>query len=571
MIISRLPKINPYILIIILAVSLASVFVYLGYEGIVGFNIGFARGYTVSGYVYKDFNTTTCCGGVKDSGEPGFAGETVYLRNTADTITYKTAVTNSSGFYRFSNVSAGNDYRVKHSVSAGYTRTTDDSVPFSLPTPKEKGGDGLKHNFGLYQTSSVATPTPTTSAPVTSACSVKSVKKIADGSQAKLSKVNDWIVFSKKINGILQVHKMKTDGSNLQCLTCGKTIPGAKSNGHRGQPAWHPSGNYIIFLANNEHSRPLLRFTDFPGIATNVDVYIMTADGNSYWKITDYAASWGALYPVFSHNGQKITWSEDNSCSRTSCPVQDPDGGCCVFKSDVKNRAPGEELGLWQIMTSNLSFNGSTPVWDTPVGITVNYEGKRVLEGAGFTGDDNGLVFESADINLSNNHAICADVYKSDLSGNYSSFVKLSNSPLSHEENTDYSPSGRKIAYTSGPAVGITYKTDLYIANADGTGETRLTHFIDPSVPCSQGTYVNCYDQYMDIVGDPTWSSDGRKILFWAWNGVEANADDSKYSENLCDGQNWQNALDKAYYEALHMPKWEGNIYMLEFEGACGT
>ncbi len=431
--------------------------------------------------------------------------------------------------------------------------------------------------------SSVSVPSSSVSVPETGGilnhCKVKSIQKLGDGVQARWSQLNNLIVFSKKINQILEIHTMKTDGTDIKCLTCGKTIPGTAFGAHKGQAAWHPNGKYIVFLAINDHGSPQ-RFTDFPGVGSNVDVYIMTADGNQYWQVTDYPAEWGALFPVFSNNGQKLTWSEEYSCSRLVCPAPTPgrgDSPCCVFGIDVRDRAPGEELGLWRIKTANLKFINinetvlGVPIWDTPASIEVNHNGKRMLEGAGFTPDDNGLIFESVDITYSNNHAVCADVYTSDLSGDYSSFRKLSNSPLRHEENSAYSPDGKKIAYTSGPAIGITYKTDLYLMDADGSNEWRLTHFIDPYGPCSSSSNVGCYNGYIHIVGDPSWSLDGRKLIFWAWNGQENKASDATYSENLCGGQNFDASIKKAIYQLLHWPDFAGNLYVLEFEGACGN
>lgn len=97
--------------------------------------------YQARGYVYRDLNTKNCCDGVRDSGEPGFTGEQVRLSDDSGN-TIATTSTDGSGFYRFSNLSAGR-YRVTHNIPSGYVRTTDDSTPFNV-------GPDFVHDFGLY-------------------------------------------------------------------------------------------------------------------------------------------------------------------------------------------------------------------------------------------------------------------------------------------------------------------------------------------------------------------------------------------------------------------------------------
>ncbi|MEK7537215.1 MAG: PKD domain-containing protein [Patescibacteria group bacterium] len=92
------------------------------------------------GYVYRDLNTTSCCNGVRDPGEPVLSGEEVRLARGEETITKTTA--DANGFYRFTNLSAGN-YRVSHTIPSGYVRTTDDSAAFSV-------GPDFVHDFGIY-------------------------------------------------------------------------------------------------------------------------------------------------------------------------------------------------------------------------------------------------------------------------------------------------------------------------------------------------------------------------------------------------------------------------------------
>ena len=109
-----------------------------------------SSGTTVSGYVYEDLNTSSCCNGVKNAGEPGVPNRTVRLygrHNTtgADRLITETT-TNSSGYYIVNK--DGRDpntetFRISHSVPSGYGKTTDDAVGM------DSNGSTV-YNFGIY-------------------------------------------------------------------------------------------------------------------------------------------------------------------------------------------------------------------------------------------------------------------------------------------------------------------------------------------------------------------------------------------------------------------------------------
>ena len=95
-------------------------------------NVSSSIGSVVSGYVYHDLDTTTCCGGVYNQGtEPVFAGETVTLTNQSSGAVL-TAITDASGYYVFTGVQSG-QYLLSHTVLSGYVRTTDDSILINVP------------------------------------------------------------------------------------------------------------------------------------------------------------------------------------------------------------------------------------------------------------------------------------------------------------------------------------------------------------------------------------------------------------------------------------------------------
>lgn len=95
----------------------------------------------ITGFVYQDLNTETCCSGIKDASDPGLAGKTVYLSTRDGASIIRTTVTDLQGFYAFHDLDPG-EYRITHHVPTGYVRTTDDSMPFTLTSD-------LRHDFGI--------------------------------------------------------------------------------------------------------------------------------------------------------------------------------------------------------------------------------------------------------------------------------------------------------------------------------------------------------------------------------------------------------------------------------------
>src|SRR5437867_688601 len=111
------------------------------------------------------------------------------------------------------------------------------------------------------------------------------------------------------------------------------------------------------------------------------------------------------------------------------------------------------------------------------------------------------------------------DLYVVNVDG--SGLTRLTNSVF-WEGRPVWSPDGSKIAFMRatrpgdshlemlGPQAGTVYAWDIYVINADGTGETRLTDW-------------KGYD------GEPVWSPDGTMIAF----GSDRDANAQDIADNL--------------------------------------
>jgi dipeptidyl aminopeptidase/acylaminoacyl peptidase len=332
---------------------------------------------------------------------------------------------------------------------------------------------------------------------------VTSLEEITPGIFPQWSPDGREIAFTRQENETFEIYLMKPDGSNQRCLTCDKqALP---EGGFRGQPAWHPGGRYLCFGAENtDYPRKGKGGTARPGIGRNNNIWIMNRSGTRFWRMTDYPENWGVMRCSFSHDGSKLFWNEEFSMEKYP---DGPNPGHQWGWSDAW-RQKGEELGAWRATWADLDLGPGGPSisnirhLDPPEGFTL-------LESSGFTPDDQGIIFSYTDLSLTDNgRALFGDIYISDLDGN--SLRRMTFTVKTHDENAVFSPDGTRIAWNHSPGTGRSglpgRAEELFLMNADGTGETRLTGFWDESEPE--------YDPDSRQISDIGWSPDGRHLVF---------------------------------------------------------
>ncbi len=132
------------------------------------------------------------------------------------------------------------------------------------------------------------------------------------------------------------VFTMNPDGSNERCFTCGRSeLP----NRHMGNPAWHPSGDYIVFQAQKANA-PANTISDYfanPGSGVNNDLWVTDSAASRFWRLTDVPLlNGGVLHPHFSRQGNQLLWSERLS-------------------------AQGGPIGEWSLKIADFRTDGGTP------------------------------------------------------------------------------------------------------------------------------------------------------------------------------------------------------------------
>jgi Tol biopolymer transport system component len=305
------------------------------------------------------------------------------------------------------------------------------------------------------------------------------------------------IVFNKKgPSGYYDVYTMNPDGSNPTCLTRDKPeLP----RRHKGSASWHPSGQYIIFKAERDEH---IGGSDLasPGIGLHNDIWLMTSDGQRFWKLVDIPSKRNArdstpvtasMHPHFSNDGKKVSWTEG------------------VITGDGSS-----QWGEWVLKVADFTWDETT---DTP-----RLENLRTLqpgrqhsycESNDFSPDDNELLICG---NLEPGQAeVGMDLYTLDI--NTGDLVRLTESLDYWDESGHYSPDGGTIAWLSSNGYPTDFsnrnymeweRTEVWLMESDGQEPRQLTHFNDPGYP-----EYELVDGKRVIVSYVSWSSDGKVLL----------------------------------------------------------
>jgi len=321
-------------------------------------------------------------------------------------------------------------------------------------------------------------PTPTLSPmDAIDPCLVADVTFLAEGARPDWH--GDLIAFDKRTDGIFEIYTMKSDGTDVKCLTCNK--PGAPP-GHRGNPAFSPDGRFIAFTGENENGTHDL--SEEPGKGGNNDLWIMTSDGNNYYRMTSVPKdNGGTLHPHFSHDGTKLTWTEMYEASKIT---------------------PAKVFGSWKLKIADFSVAGGVP---TLSNIKEYIPGDDVFyENHGLSPDGSTWLFSSnfrRGVSVSN-----LNIYTMNLGSGRITQLTTSD----YNEHAQYSPDGNKMVWMHGPGGG-TYESDLWLMDSDSTDKLRLTSFNDPTSPDYAGGPV--------LVGDNSWNGEGSRVVFVLISGTK--------------------------------------------------
>lgn len=322
------------------------------------------------------------------------------------------------------------------------------------------------------KTTSEATPA------VGDPCRVKTITRIGIGSQPDLSPDGGLVAYVDRVQGTYEVFLMNADGSNVRCLTCA-SVPKELVGKHKGQHAFYPLGNYLMFGAENEYGNHGL--TSIPGIGDNWDLWMTDLQTGTYWRLTHTPKNSAIQYPRFSSDGQKLLWGQ-----RYAKPL-----GSFFRRS--------QEFGLWNIILADVQVSQTSASLANEVELQPG--GPGFYEPHGFSPDGSKIIFTGEF--QPGRSAWLGEIWTYDLTNK--KLTKLAGGDDLHYEMAIYAPSGRKIAYMSGPRHGLlTVASDLYLMNADGSDPVRLTFFNVPG----NAEYVG-----PSQIQKEAWSPDGSWLV----------------------------------------------------------
>ena len=261
----------------------------------------------------------------------------------------------------------------------------------------------------------------------------------SDGGRVDWSRQN-LIAFDRRgSGGFYDVWVINPDGSGERCLTCGK--PGAPKK-NKGNPAWDPSGRYIVFEGQKDRTLPFLNRLAEPGRGVANDLWLMDAGGRQYWKLVDVPRfpAGGVLHPHFSNDGTKLLWGQ-------------------LLKGSGK-------LGIWDMKMANFQvIDGQPRVSD----IRSVFPGpaRKFNETHGFSPDGRQILFTSQ-IDSGQSDIFTMDVASGKI-------VNLTNTPDEWDEHAQFTPDGRSIVWAS--SRNRSTDLNLWIMNRDGSNARQLMDF----------------------------------------------------------------------------------------------
>jgi Tol biopolymer transport system component len=286
-------------------------------------------------------------------------------------------------------------------------------------------------------------------------------------------------------DGYYDVYVMPANASEMSCLTCGSDRVPQLNN---GQPAWHPSGLYLIFQAQDpalgilgKLGRAGRRLSN-PGAGVHNNVWIMTEDGRQAWPLTQVRATMGVLHPHVSRDGTRLVWAERVGRGR---------GG----------------IGQWAIKLATLALHETPPRLTDVRQLTPG--GMTFFETHGFMADDRSILFTGCVARKPKDY-YRADIYRLDLDDGVLTRLTGPDERI-WDEHAHASPDGRRIVWMSSAGVpqhgarpGIP-RTDYWLMNVDGSGKERITYFNEPGTPEHIPGGVTA--------ADVAWSPDGSQLL----------------------------------------------------------
>jgi len=198
------------------------------------------------------------------------------------------------------------------------------------------------------------------------------------------------------------------------------------------------------------------------------------------WQVTQVEPKQGGvLHPHFSHDGNRLFWSERVS-------------------------SKGAGWGTWVLKVADVRFEDDGPRVRS-IETLKPADRDAWYEAHGFSPDDDSVIF-TGNLEPDQKEMYC-DIYRLNLSSR--TLERLTRTLDQWDEHAHYTPGGRHILWMSSSGVGSPsspwkVRTDYWVMNSDGSKKRRLTYFNEKGhrheIPGGA------------IAADSAWSPDGKRL-----------------------------------------------------------
>jgi hypothetical protein len=284
-----------------------------------------------------------------------------------------------------------------------------------------------------------------------------------------------------------EVYVIRTDGSGEQCVTCNTPrLP----KGIRGQPAWHPSGEFLVIQVQGKFYKGN-RF-EFVSWGIHNDLWLIAANGSWAQRIVEAEYLGASLHPHFSDTGDRLFWTVRESTGKK-------------IRQRLFHKTPGRENPWdgWHLTISDFEHGAAgTAKLTNRVDL---YRGEGgFFESHALRGD---VIWFS---HTKSGRPLVDDIYRARWDGTRR--VNITKSPGTWEEHGELSPGGSLVTFNSSrgfdwknpPDMARTLRLELWAREMNTGTFFRLTDF--NSRLSGNGRI---------LTSDYAWSPSGRQIAVY--------------------------------------------------------
>lgn len=280
----------------------------------------------------------------------------------------------------------------------------------------------------------------------------------------------------------LDIWTLRPSGREKTCITCELPAP----TKHRGAPAWHPDGEWLLFSAENDdvRTRKADRMAE-PATALNTNLWAVAANGAKALALTAFATDYkdprGVLAPIVAPDGKQIAWAgpmeADAAEEVADKPVKtSPEG---VEQAPAK----GYEWGRWGVFLADQEIVDGVPVVRN-VRMLAPSRQDAFYQVDDWSQDGRRLLLTAS---AARGQGLASlDIYEYDLAADR---LRPLTQTADWDHHAHYSADGRQVVWASSRGLNVTFRsveglnwrrdvrTELWVMNRDGSEPRRLTFF----------------------------------------------------------------------------------------------